>query len=225
MKFGKEFKKQKVPEWTEAYMDYNGLKRILREIRRLKQSKEPPTPSRASQQRSTLYSAFSGLNLQANNVQKSTGDIEDQVIAVNMMQRDGSRKLYDTKFLMSAEEGGENEIMFFKKLDDELNKVNKFYKDKVEEVIWEATVLNKQMDALIALRIKVEKPDIDETSSRRQVCTDVGNMGAVGVTSPGRERTAGKCTTIAIIVYTHFTVKSTLIGLLPCREDAMHLNK
>lgn len=29
MRFGKEFKKQKVPEWTDAYMDYNGLKRIL----------------------------------------------------------------------------------------------------------------------------------------------------------------------------------------------------
>ncbi|PWA34168.1 phosphate transporter PHO1 10 [Artemisia annua] len=30
MKFGKEFKKQKVPEWIEAYVDYNGLKRWCR---------------------------------------------------------------------------------------------------------------------------------------------------------------------------------------------------
>lgn len=30
MRFGKEFKKQKVPEWTDAYMDYNGLKKDIR---------------------------------------------------------------------------------------------------------------------------------------------------------------------------------------------------
>ncbi|PWA72822.1 hypothetical protein CTI12_AA264700 [Artemisia annua] len=30
MKFGKEFKKQKVPEWIEAYVDYTGLKRWCR---------------------------------------------------------------------------------------------------------------------------------------------------------------------------------------------------
>ncbi|PRQ40735.1 putative SPX domain-containing protein [Rosa chinensis] len=42
MKFGKEFKKQMVPEWSEAYMDYNGLKRILRELREYKQSKQHP---------------------------------------------------------------------------------------------------------------------------------------------------------------------------------------
>lgn len=63
---------------------------------------------------------------------------------------------------MSPEEGRENEINFFKKLDNELNKVNTFYKDKVEEVIREAALLNKQMDALIALQIKVENPDSDE---------------------------------------------------------------
>ncbi|KAI3954394.1 hypothetical protein MKW92_041198, partial [Papaver armeniacum] len=66
---------------------------------------------------------------------------------------------YETKFLMSNEEGGELEQEFFYRLGDEFNKVNKFYKDKVDQVMNEAALLNKQMDALIAFRVKVEHPD------------------------------------------------------------------
>ena len=80
-----------VPEWTDAYMDYNGLKRLLQDIQQFKQSKQPPTPIKASQHRLAMHRAFSGLNLQASILQ-SQGDIEDQVIAVNTTQRDGSRK-------------------------------------------------------------------------------------------------------------------------------------
>lgn len=180
MKFGKEFKKQKVPEWIDAYMDYNGLKRILRDIRHSRQFKGPPTPSRVSQQQSMLYTGFSGLNARPKSVHQSEGDIEDQVIDVSTTQQEGSTKLYNTKFLKSTEEGGDSEVTFFSKLDYELNKVNKFYKDKVEEVMKEATELNKQMDALIALRIRVEKPDIAKNNF-------LGREGEV--TSPSREKT------------------------------------
>ncbi|OMP03420.1 hypothetical protein CCACVL1_02428 [Corchorus capsularis] len=58
---------------------------------------------------------------------------------------------------MTAEEGGQCEQQFFKSLDNELNKVDKFYKSKVKEVVEEAQNLSKQMDAFIAFRIKVEK--------------------------------------------------------------------
>ena len=36
MKFGKEFKKQQVPEWLDAYMDYDGFKKMLKKMRILK---------------------------------------------------------------------------------------------------------------------------------------------------------------------------------------------
>lgn len=42
-----------------------------------------------------------------------------------------------------------------------------FHKDKVEEVLDEASRLNKQMEALIALRIKVGKRDFEESNSNR----------------------------------------------------------
>lgn len=167
MKFGKHFKRQKVPEWTDAYMDYNGLKRVLREIVRYKQSFQPGTPLRTFQ-RTALYRSFSGLTKPPSNPPRV--DADDQVIDISALQRDGSRQYYATNFLRQSEVGGEIEATFFRKLDEELNKVNTFYTDKVEEVMQEANSLNKQMDALIALRIKVEKPDDGFNSER--LCAD-----------------------------------------------------
>ncbi|XP_010470934.1 PREDICTED: phosphate transporter PHO1 homolog 10 [Camelina sativa] len=161
MKFGKIFKKQMVPEWVEAYMDYNGMKRILKEIRSYKHSKLTRAASRVSRQAEALHRSFSGLSFHPRH-NEHAGDIEDQVIKVDTVQQDDeSRQFYKTKFLKKSEEGGEFEESFFKKLDENLNKVNKFYRDKVEEVLEEAALLDKQMDALIALRVKVQKPDAD----------------------------------------------------------------
>ncbi|CAI0462923.1 unnamed protein product [Linum tenue] len=50
---------------------------------------------------------------------------------------------------MASDEGGEYELVYFRRLDDEFNKVNRFYKCKVEEVLKEADSLTKQMDEAI----------------------------------------------------------------------------
>ena len=157
MKFGKNFKKQKVAEWTEAYMDYNGLKSVLRHIREYKQTKHP-----------ALNRALSGLNCQSSS-HHGEEDIEDQVIDINMSRQDGSSHFFETKFLGQSKEGSEIEVTFFRKLDEKLNKVNDFYKDKVEEVIEEANQLNKQMEALIALRIKVGQRDFEGLIQRDMI--------------------------------------------------------
>lgn len=189
MKFGKEFKREMVPEWIEAYVDYTGLKHILQEIRHFKESKQPPTPARTLDQRLALYRNFSGLNLHGS--VQNTGDIENQVIAVNTVQHENYRKFYKTKFLASPE-GAENEIMFFDKLDHEFNKVNTFYKDKVDEVMREVTLLNKQMDALIALRIKVMDPGFNAFPSLQSLSLDINNSTPSRITSPLRMTTVGK---------------------------------
>lgn len=186
MKFGKQFKREMVPEWIEAYVDYPGLKHILHEIRRFKESKQPSTPGSTLNQRLALYRNFSGLNLQGN--AQNTGDIENQVIAVNTVQHENYRKFYKTKFLASPE-GAENEIMFFDKLDHEFNKVNTFYKDKVDEVMREVTLLNKQMDALIALRIKVMDPGFNAFPSLQSLSLDINNSTPSRITSPLRTTT------------------------------------
>ncbi|KAG5076433.1 hypothetical protein JHK82_055128 [Glycine max] len=179
-----------VPEWQEAYMDYNLLKTLLKEIQRFKLRNKPsPTPS-GLRRKLTLYRAFSGLTQQRHYQQltPSEQDIESQPIMVHSVNNhDGSEK-YETTFRMTSEEGGEYELVYFKRLDDEFNKVGKFYRSKVEEVLKEAAILNKQMDALIAFRIKVENPtgSFDRSVEMTRLASDVASSSAVLAASTPR---------------------------------------
>lgn len=159
MTFKRDFKQQMVPEWEKEYMDYEGLKRILKEIKSSKQGTENSTL--LQQHRFSLERAFGGLHLHngSNHQREYLGDIEDKVIDVKTLEQDGSKELYETNFQRQHEEGGEAEARFFHKLDEELNKVNAFYKDQVEAAKHEATLLGKQVEALVALRVKVKSPD------------------------------------------------------------------
>ncbi|CAI0394432.1 unnamed protein product, partial [Linum tenue] len=171
MKFGKEFAAQMVPEWEGAYMDYNLLKTRLKEILRFRQRTRPPTATAATRgglkRKLTLYRAFSGLTS------------------------------YQTTFLMASDEGGEYELVYFRRLDDEFNKVNRFYKCKVEEVLKEADSLTKQMDALIAFRIKVENPTgwshDDRKAQMTRLASDVAaSAAALSATTPSEARASRK---------------------------------
>ncbi|WCJ22199.1 EXS (ERD1/XPR1/SYG1) family protein [Euphorbia peplus] len=196
MKFGKEFRAQLVPEWKEAYMDYNFLKTLLREIQRFR---PPPSAGGGLSRKLTLYRAFSGLTHKNNYTPTSSSsfsttspaDMESQAILVNSVYRDGSEN-FETVFLMSSEEGGEYELVYFRRLDNELNKVNKFYKKKADEVMKEADLLNKQMDALIAFRIKVENPTgwSDKSADLTRLASDVAaSTAALAASTPIGART------------------------------------
>ncbi|CAH8290010.1 unnamed protein product [Eruca vesicaria subsp. sativa] len=131
------------------------------------------TGSAGLSRRVSLYRAFSGLTNRAKGSPKKShkhnnplsskrhyhlfDDDEDQVILINEDET-GS---YNTTFLCSAEEGGEMEVQFFRRLDGEFNKVLRFYKQKVESVMEEADELSRQLNVLIALRVKVENPNVD----------------------------------------------------------------
>lgn len=98
-------------------------------------------------------------------------------------------------FFMTAEEGGEYELVFFRRLDDEFNRIEKFYKEKVEEVVKDAIMLNKQMDALIAFRIKVEDPVgwgwEERTVEMTRLASDVAtSTAAMAASTPTSTRTS-----------------------------------
>ncbi|GMI79806.1 hypothetical protein like AT3G29060 [Hibiscus trionum] len=194
MKFGKEFAVQMVQEWQEAYMDYSKLKSILKDILKFKQQNKPPstmatattttTTKGKMKRRASLYRAFSGLTNRYKPV-SSMKSHEDEVILV----QEGGVEVegrYQTMFLRSGEEGGEFELLFFSRLDDEFNKVLKFYMKKVEEVTVEADELSKQMNALIALRIKVDNPVVGGTDmvhlSNNEISSNSDNGGKHGWT-------------------------------------------
>jgi hypothetical protein len=190
MKFGKQFTAQMVPEWQEAYMNYNRLKTLLKEIQHFRQINQPPPNTPAGLKRkATLYRAFSGLTHRYNQpTSPSTPDhdIETQAILLKSVNRDGSQSC-QTTFLMASDDGGEYELVYFKRLDDEFNKVDMFYRSKVEEVRKEAATLNKQMDALIAFRIKVENPhgSFDMSVEMSRLASDVSaSTAALSASTP-----------------------------------------
>uniref|UniRef100_A0A7N0V7P2 Uncharacterized protein n=1 Tax=Kalanchoe fedtschenkoi TaxID=63787 RepID=A0A7N0V7P2_KALFE len=218
MKFGKEFESQMVPEWQEKYMDYNFLKTLIKDILAYKQKFNPilhhhddhPTISAAGpnglSRRLSLYRAFSGLTSFPRHLlhhhhhdHQVTPDVEDPqppppppIVFTSMPT--APHEAYETQFLMAGDHGGEYELVFFKRLDDEFNKVDKFYKSKVEEVMNEAEELNKQMDAFIAFRIKVEKPPqelFDRTAEMNRLAKEVeASTAALATSTPSSARAA-----------------------------------
>ncbi|KAG2301657.1 hypothetical protein Bca4012_059897 [Brassica carinata] len=207
MKFGKEFSSQMVPEWHETYMDYNYLKTLLKDIINFKHKKNPHHGHGHHPHRKfTLYRTFSGLLSKSRlkrhhhghghgvggHFSDSDDDIEEGLKSAPILVHSASHG-YETTFLMTAEEGGEYEMVFFRRLDDEFNKVERFYKEKVEEVMKEAVMLNKQMDALIAFRVKVEHPDgwpwEERAVEMTRLASDVDNSAAaVAASTPAGAR-------------------------------------
>ncbi|XP_031262418.1 phosphate transporter PHO1 homolog 3-like isoform X7 [Pistacia vera] len=198
MKFGKEFSSQMVPEWEKAYVHYDYLKTLLKDIQRFKQRTRPPASPGGLKRNLTLYRAFSGLTQwQRHNPvsPSSASDIESQTILVNSVSKNGGHS-YETTFRMSADEGGEYELVYFRRLDDEFNKVDKFYKSKVQELLKEAATLNTQMDALIAFRIKVENPPasfFDRTVEMTRLASDIAASTAeLSISTPAGARASMK---------------------------------
>lgn len=161
MKFGKEFVSQMVPEWQEAYLDYNSLKSLLKDLVHFKQSKTPPPPMASTpkgsvlKRRASLYRAFSGLTSRHRDSPKAK---EGEEILIS---EDGADGRYLQTFVTVSDEERGYEVKFFNRLDDEFNKVIRFYKKEVTQVVEEADELSRQMDALIALRLKVDNPVVD----------------------------------------------------------------
>ncbi|XP_024009934.1 phosphate transporter PHO1 homolog 7 [Eutrema salsugineum] len=179
MKFGKEFVGQMIPEWQQAYMDYACLKSILQEIQNSrKRSEKSGALKRKKSFHRNFSRNFSGLTKRSSRTASSL-ELENQDILVSATIGDDGFERYETTIMKVAEEGreSESELVFFKTLDLELNKVNHFYRFEVEEMVKEAVVLNKQMDILIAFRIKVDKPS-SSWSCTETVSVDMNALGS-----------------------------------------------
>ncbi|KAL0748903.1 hypothetical protein Bca101_030905 [Brassica carinata] len=160
MKFGKEFSSQMVPEWQQAYVDYKYLKTLIKDINRFKRKTNP----QGHEMTTALHRTFSGQKRHGfgggcGQISRSSTvvDINDGITTAPIHVSSSVTHQYETTFFMTAERGGEYELVFFRRLDDQFNKVEKFYKEKADEVVKEAAALNKQMDALIAFRFKMKE--------------------------------------------------------------------
>ncbi|RVW77977.1 Phosphate transporter PHO1-like 3 [Vitis vinifera] len=165
MKFGKEFTAQMVPEWQAAYMDYNYLKTQLKEIQRF--HARDRAPARLVKRTSSLYRAFSGL------IQRQ----KSQNQPTNLTSPDAeSQVIVVNSVAQDGSQGYET-------------------RSKVEEVLKEADVLTKQMNALIAFRIKVENPNgwADRSNEITRLSSDVAaSSAALSASAPSGARAASR---------------------------------
>ncbi|CAN8313197.1 unnamed protein product [Cochlearia groenlandica] len=173
MKFGEEFIAQMIPEWQQAYMNYSCLKSILKEI---KTSRKRTENSGALKRKQPGNHSFSGLTKRYSRAASSLEPESQYILVSSDIGEDGFEK-YETSILKVAEAGRESELVFFKTLDLEFDKVNHFYRSKVDEMVKESVVLNKQMDVLIAFRAKVDQPSSSWTCSET-VSVDIDNLGS-----------------------------------------------
>uniref|UniRef100_A0A7N1A9J8 SPX domain-containing protein n=1 Tax=Kalanchoe fedtschenkoi TaxID=63787 RepID=A0A7N1A9J8_KALFE len=110
MKFGKELQAQQVPEWQDAYMNYNFLKKLLKDVIHFKQQQQQHKPAGLAR-RVSLYRAFSGLTCRGNEVSDTDEEEEEEkAILVSEIQEHGcggGGRSYQTMFLRCSDEGGE----------------------------------------------------------------------------------------------------------------------
>ncbi|KAJ4871045.1 Phosphate transporter PHO1-like protein 4 [Raphanus sativus] len=158
MRFGREFVSKMIPEWQEAYIDYAYLKTILQDIQATRKisvsnSQTKPSFARNLTRRYTRDASVS----------------ENHVIVFNTVTHAHYEHdmTYETAFLKAGEPGGDSEAAFFRALDREFNKVNSFYRLKVEKARNESLALTRQMEALVAFRhrVKEKKPSPSDSVS------------------------------------------------------------
>ncbi|KAF8388254.1 hypothetical protein HHK36_026920 [Tetracentron sinense] len=122
VKFSKELEAQLIPEWKDAFVNYWQLKK---NVKKIKLSRKPA--DQAQEKTDFGFSIFDPI-------------------------RWVSKKIF-TRF---HNNGDKSEIIqvkqFFERLDEELNKVNQFYKNKEREFLERGGILNKQLQILLELK-------------------------------------------------------------------------
>ncbi|KAF5736732.1 putative xenotropic and polytropic murine leukemia virus receptor pho1 [Tripterygium wilfordii] len=152
VKFSKELEAQLIPEWKDAFVNYWQLKKHIKKIKLARISKLSKQlnhdfgRSIFDPVRCFLSKKFF-TNSGNNNIATT------EVIQVNTksMDSDEEEQVYQTDLLHLFSE--EDEVKaFFERLNDELNKVNQFYKTKEGEFVEKGEILRKQLQILVDLK-------------------------------------------------------------------------
>ncbi|KAG6757330.1 hypothetical protein POTOM_037638 [Populus tomentosa] len=150
VKFSKELEAQLIPEWKDAFVNYWQLKK---QIKKIKLSQKPAHPRHVLDHQYGL-SIFYPIRSLANNISSKLfhSDTMAEIIQVrSKSMEDGDEEVYETELVQLFSE--EDEVrLFFEGLDEELNKVNQFYKTKESEFLERGEILNKQLEILLDLK-------------------------------------------------------------------------
>ncbi|TXG72380.1 hypothetical protein EZV62_000959 [Acer yangbiense] len=153
VKFSKELEAQLIPEWKDAFVNYWQLKKQVKKIKLSRKNKQ----TKDIINHDFGLSIFDPIRFLARKfshklINQST--TTDNIIQVkSKVMEDGGEEgeVYETELAQLFSE--EDEIrVFFESLDDELNKVNQFYKTKESEFLERGEILNKQLQILVDLK-------------------------------------------------------------------------
>ncbi|XP_021861937.2 phosphate transporter PHO1 homolog 1 [Spinacia oleracea] len=154
VKFSKQFEAQLVPEWKDAFFDYEQLKRELKKIQFLNS-----TNNNYSKQQKKGYfgcSFISSLGKFSSFGQKHRdhGPIQVHRKLASSVSK-GDPDLYETELLEQFADV-ESAAEFFTCLDHQLNKVNQFYRSKEKEFVEKGNSAKQQLDFLVQAKNKLK---------------------------------------------------------------------
>ncbi|KZV33740.1 hypothetical protein F511_33482 [Dorcoceras hygrometricum] len=154
VKFSKELEAKLIPEWKDAFVNYWQLKKHVKNIKLARKPRHVPHISY-----DYGASIFDPVRILMTKSPDGLGnhDEDPQIIQVKSkisVGEDGEEEdveVYETELVQLFSQ--EDEVtMFFEMLDDELNKVNQFYKTRENEFLERGEILNKQLQILLDLK-------------------------------------------------------------------------
>uniref|UniRef100_A0ACD5ZSG8 Uncharacterized protein n=1 Tax=Avena sativa TaxID=4498 RepID=A0ACD5ZSG8_AVESA len=179
VKFSKQFEGQLVPEWKEAFVDYWQLKKdikILQVVGCEGSDKAAPPPSQWQGPAAASHWVMRLPFLNPHGHHKENGIIQvHRKLASSGNHGAVIGEVYETVVLDTAGFTGteaEAASAFFQRLDEQLNKVNRFYERKEREFLERGESLRRQLQILVELKAAV-------TEARRR-----GGSSAAGSTDP-----------------------------------------
>ncbi|XP_061350434.1 phosphate transporter PHO1-like [Gastrolobium bilobum] len=146
VKFSKELEAQIIPEWKEAFVNYKQLKKQIKKIKLAKVPKKEQAPEVEFGR-----SIFDSFRFITNKFFSSDNDKSDIIQVKRKTMGDSEEELYETELSQLFSEEDEVHV-FFAKLDEELNKVNQFYKKQEIEFLDRGETLIKQLQILLDLK-------------------------------------------------------------------------
>ncbi|XP_061353965.1 phosphate transporter PHO1 homolog 1 isoform X1 [Gastrolobium bilobum] len=148
VKFSKQFEGQLIPEWKEAFVDYWQLKKDLKKVQPLNNTNNTPNKHQTSSVPMYIISSLRNYSLFGHQHREHGPIYVHRKLASSSSEGD----MYETELLEQfADTDATKE--FFACLDQQLNKVNNFYRTKEKEFMDRGDSLKKQMDILLELKL------------------------------------------------------------------------
>eukprot|EP00898_Chlorokybus_atmophyticus_P006408 jgi/Chlat1/6769/Chrsp50S06485 len=160
VKFGKTLRVQQVPEWAKAYVDYVGLKTLLRAAKRAARQEVDvrnlssglsltsiPTNLPAAQALALIASPHSAKTNPGWKIQRAPSVVDIVVLQVKGADGKPDDVIYQTQ-VSERLPAYREESAFFAKLDQELNMVNAFFAKEEKELVQRFEDLIEQLRRL-----------------------------------------------------------------------------